>query len=114
MFAGTQAEVSDAFPAIIPFADEGQGAISRFATLNLVLRVSGGTSQNGLASAVGFIWDIQDNVNLRALYGDVNASIPEKNANNILGAGFFSGSMVASTQLTLTPIDNLDIGLNYA
>ena len=114
LFAGTSAEVSDAFPAIIPFSNEGQGAISRFATLNPVTRVSGGTSQTGLASATGFIWDIAKGIDLRALYGNVNASIPEKDANNILGAGFFSGSMVAGAQLTLTPSDNFDLGLNYA
>ena len=114
LFTGTSAEVSDAFPAIIPFSDEGQGAISRFATLNPVTRVSGGTSQTGLASAAGFIWGINDSIDFRALYGNVNAAIPEKDANNILGAGFFSGSMVAEAQLTLTPTDNFTLGLNYA
>ncbi len=114
LFAGTAAEASDAFPAIIPFSSEGQGAISRFATLNPVVRVSGGTSQTGLASAVGFIWGISDKVDLRALYGSVNASIPNEGATNILGAGFFSGSTVASAQLTVKPSSNFDIGLNYA
>lgn len=49
-------EVPDAFPAIVPFASEGRGAISRFATLNPVVRVSGGTSGTGLASAASFIF----------------------------------------------------------
>ncbi len=114
LFAGTAAEASDAFPAIIPFSSEGQGAISRFATLNPVVRISGGTSQTGLASAVGFIWGISDKVDLRALYGSVNASIPNEGATNILGAGFFSGSTVASAQLTFKPSSKFDIGLNYA
>ncbi|HBB34738.1 MAG TPA: S-layer protein [Cyanobacteria bacterium UBA8803] len=114
LFAGTAAEVSDAFPAIIPFSSEGQGAISRFATLNPVVRVSGGTSQTGLASAVGFIWGISDKIDLRALYGSVNAAIPEQGATNILGAGFFSGSTVAAAQLTVKPSKNFDIGINYA
>lgn len=114
LFGGTSAEVSDAFPAIIPFASEGQGAISRFATLNPVLRVSGGTSQTGLASAAGFIWGISDKLDFRALYGSVNAAIPNQGANNVLGAGFFSGSSVAAAQLTIKPSKSFDIGLNYA
>lgn len=114
LFAGTAAEVSDAFPAIVPFSSEGQGAISRFATLNPVLRVSGGTSQTGLASAVGFIWTPSPKFDLRALYGSVNAAIPGQDANNVLGAGFFSGSTVAAAQLTLKPTNSIDIGLNYA
>ncbi len=114
LFAGTQAEVSDAFPAIIPFASEGQGAISRFGGLNPVLRVSGGTTQTGLASAVGFIWNVSPKVDLRALYGNVNGSIPGKGANNPLGAGFFGGSSIVATQLTLKPAKTLDIGINYA
>jgi len=114
LFAGTAAEASDAFPAIIPFSSEGQGAISRFATLNPVARVSGGTSQNGLASAVGFIWNISDKVDLRALYGSVNAAIPGEGATNILGSGFFSGSTVAAAQVTLKPTNSIDVGINYA
>jgi len=114
LFAGTAAEASDAFPTIIPFADEGQGAVSRFAALNPVLRISGGTSQTGLASATGFIWNISDKIDWRALYASVNAAIPEKGDSNALGAGLFSGSMLASTQLTLKPRDNIDLGLNYA
>ena len=113
-FAGTAAEATDAFPTIIPFADEGQGAVSRFAALNPVLRVSGGTSQTGLASATGFIFNASDKIDWRALYASVNAAVPEKGDNNILGAGLFSGSMLASTQLTLKPTDNIDLGLNYA
>ncbi len=114
LFAGTAAEVSDAFPTIIPFSSEGQGAISRFATLNPVLRVSGGTSGTGLASTVGFIFTPSDSIDIRALYGNVNASFPGKEANNLLGAGFFDGSYVAATQITIKPTDTLDIGLNYA
>lgn len=121
LFAGTAAEVSDAFPAITPFADEGQEALSRFAGYNPVVRVSGGTSGTGLASAAGFIFNISDKIDLRALYGSVNANIPG-NASDILpnvsgtplGSGLFSGSSVISTQLTLKPTNSIDIGLNYA
>ena len=114
LFAGTAAEATDAFPTIVPFADEGQGAVSRFAALNPVLRVSGGTSQTGLASATGFIWNISDRIDWRALYASVNAAITEEGDNNVLGAGLFDGSILASTQLTFKPLDNIDIGLNYA
>ncbi len=121
LFAGTAAETSDAFPAITPFADDGQEAISRFAGYNPVVRVSGGTSETGLASAAGFIWSISDKVDLRAAYASVNANIPAKGPNilpgvsvNALGAGVFGGSSVEAVQLTLKPFKTLDIGLNYA
>ena len=114
LFAGPSAETTDAFPAIIPFSSEGQGAISRFATLNPVIRVSGGTSQDGLASAGGFIWNIADGVDWRALYASVSAPIPTAGPTNVLGAGLFNGSIVTATQVTLTPTENFDLGLNYA
>ncbi|MEH2023119.1 iron uptake porin [Nostoc sp.] len=122
LFAGTAAETSDAFPAITPFYGEGQESISRFGGLNPVLRVSGGTSGTGLASAAGFIFNISPNLDLRALYGSVNANLPQKSASEALpgvsttplGAGLFSGSSVVAAQLTLKPNRDLDIGLNYA
>lgn len=121
LFAGTAAEVSDAFPAITPFAGEGQEAISRFAGLNPVLRVSGGTSGSGLASAAGFILTPSKSLDFRALYGSVNANIPST-ADDILpgvsgtplGSGLFGGSTVAAAQLTFKPSKSIDIGLNYA
>lgn len=121
LFAGTGAETSDAFPAITPFYGEGQESISRFGNLNPVVRVSGGTSGSGLASAVGFIFNISDQLDLRALYGSVNANIPQ-NAPDIqpgvsgtpLGSGFFGGSSVIAAQLTFRPTSSIDIGLNYA
>lgn len=121
LFAGTAAETSDAFPAITPFASEGEGAVSRFAGYNPVVRLSGGTSGTGLASAAGFSWTISEKVTLAALYGNVNAAIPNQ-APNIapgvsgtpLGAGFFSGSSVVAAQLTIRPSKNFDVGLNYA
>ena len=121
LFAGTAAETTDAFPAITPFAGEGQEAISRFAGYNPVVRVSGGTSGTGLASAGGFIWNISDAINLTALYGSVNAAIPTKAPDVLpgvsgtpLGAGLFSGSTIAAAQLTIRPSKSIDIGLNYA
>ncbi|WP_293133974.1 iron uptake porin [Microcoleus sp. bin38.metabat.b11b12b14.051] len=116
LFAGPKAETSDAFQAITPFAGEGQESISRFGGYNPVVRVSGGTSGTGLASAGGFIWNLSKKINLTALYGSVNAALP----NNLgfpatpLGAGLFNGSTVAAAQLTIKPTSSIDIGLNYA
>jgi Carbohydrate-selective porin, OprB family/S-layer homology domain len=121
LFAGTSAEVSDAFPAITPFYGEGQEAISRFAGLNPVVRVSGGTSGSGLASAAGFIFNISKQLDLRALYASVNANIPESAPDIIpgvsgtpLGGGVFGGSSVVATQLTFRPSSSIDLALNYA
>ncbi|MBH8567000.1 carbohydrate porin [Nostoc sp. CENA67] len=121
LFAGTAAEVSDAFPAITPFYGEGQESISRFASLNPVVRVSGGTSGYGLASAAGFIFQISPQLDLRALYGSANANIPQRGADiqpgvsgTPLGSGVFGGSSVVAAQLTFKPTSSIDIGLNYA
>ena len=124
LFAGSNAETSDAFPAITPFASDTQGALSRFAGYNAAVRVSGGTSGTGLATALGFIWSPASWIDLRALYGSVNASLTNNvpldvdsfTAGNAtpLGAGLFSGSTVVAAQLTIRPTSTLDIGLNYA
>ncbi|MBD2774071.1 iron uptake porin [Iningainema tapete] len=122
LFAGTAAEVSDAFPVITPFYGEGQEAISRFAGLNPVVRVSGGTSGAGLASAAGFIFNISKQLDLRALYGSVNANLPTKSSTEAipgvsttpLGGGLFGGSSVIAAQVTFKPSNSIDIGLNYA
>jgi hypothetical protein len=121
LFAGPRVESTDAFAAITPFASEGQEAISRFAGYNPVVRLSGGTSQDGLASAVGFIWNVSKIANVAAFYASANASLPSKGPDVIpgvsstpLGAGFFSGSSIEAVQLTLKPTKSLDFGLNYA
>ncbi|NMG21604.1 iron uptake porin [Brasilonema bromeliae] len=121
LFAGTAVESSDAFPAITPFAGEGQEAVSRFAGLNPVVRLSGGTSGTGLASAAGFIFDISKQVDLRAFYASANANIPTSAADiqpgvsrTPLGAGVFGGSSIVATQLTFKPSSSLDIAFNYA
>ena len=117
LFAGTAAEVDDAFPAVVPFYGDGQESISRFGNMNPILRISGGTSGIGLASAAGFIWNISDTFDLRALYGSVNASLPNNgglSGGTPLGAGLFGGSYVAAAQLTIKPSPAIDIALNYA
>lgn len=121
LFAGTAAETSDAFPAILPFYGEGQESISRFAGLNPVVRISGGTSGSGLASAAGFIFNVSKQLDFRALYGSVNANLPSSApdiapgvSGTPLGSGLFSGSSVVAAQLTFKPMSTLDIGLNYA
>ncbi len=117
MFAGTNAEVTDAFPTISPFANEGQGAISRFGQgLNAAVRVSGGTSGTGLAAAGGLIWTLSDTTDFRALYGSVNAAVVSNLGfpGTPLGSGLFGGSSVIAAQLTVKPSPTVDIGLNYA
>jgi hypothetical protein len=116
LFAGPAAETTDAGFGVTPFYGEGQEAISRFAGVNPVARVSGGTSGSGLASAVGFIWNISDSLNLRALYGSVNANLASDQGfpATPLGAGFFNGSTVAEAQLAFKPSQSIDVALNYA
>jgi hypothetical protein len=116
-FAGTSAEVSDAFPSVLPWASEGQGAISRFASLPAAQRVSGGTSQTGLAAAAGVIFNISDAIDFRALYGSVNANLPGNRGlggGTPLGAGIGGGSYVAAAQLTVKPSQAFTVALNYA
>lgn len=120
MFVGSNVEATDALGSIASFADESQGAISRFATTdNAVMRVSGGTSGIGLASAGGAIWNISDSVDLTAFYGSVNAQVAENNGltgtpPTPLGAGLFGGSYVISSQLTADLTESLTFRFNYA
>jgi hypothetical protein len=116
-FVGPAAEVDDAFPTIVPFYGDSQEGVSRFGQMNPILRISGGTSDIGLATAAGIIWNISDAVDFRALYGSVNANLPFNGklaGGTPLGAGLFGGSYVAAAQLTLKPSKSLDVALNYA
>ncbi|MGB7413496.1 MAG: iron uptake porin, partial [Thermosynechococcaceae cyanobacterium] len=118
-FVFPKAETTDAFPQIIPWSSESQGAISRFAGVNPVVRQSGGTSGVGLASGLGFIWKPSDKVNLTALYGSVSAPIVtgDLSTGNALGSGFLpsdQSSYIAAAQLTFSPTKNLDTALNVA
>jgi len=115
-FVGTGAEVDDAFPAIVPFYGDAQEGISRFGQMNPILRISGGTSGIGLASAAGLIWNVSNAIDFRVLYGSVNANLPSNLGfpGTPLGAGLFGGSYVAAAQLTIKPSPAFDIALNYA
>lgn len=118
-FVFPKAETTDAFPQIIPWASESQGAVSRFAGVNPVVRQSGGTSGVGLASGLGFIWNPSSKVNLTALYASVSAPIAsgDLSTGNALGSGLLpndKSSFVAAAQLTLKPTKKLDAALNFA
>ena len=118
-FVFPKAETTDAFPQIIPWESESQGAVSRFAGVNPVVRQSGGTSGVGLASGAGFIWNPSSKVNLTALYGSVSAPLSsgDLSTGNALGSGLFpsdKSSFVAAAQLTVKPTNNLDAALNFA
>ncbi|MEH1902115.1 MAG: iron uptake porin [Nostoc sp.] len=116
VFAATNAEITDVFPAITPYASDSQGAISRFAGYNAAVRITGGTSGTGLLAGVGFLWNPSQQVGLRVIYGNGTSSLPEDRSllNTPLGGGFFNGTGALAAQLTLKPISNLDIGINYA
>lgn len=53
---------------------------------------------------------------MRALYATVTAPLPVNQGfpGTPLGAGLFNGSFIVATQLTLKPVDTLDVGLNYS
>ncbi len=116
LFAGPALESTDAGFGVTPFYSEGQEAISRFAGVNPVARISGGTSETGVASAAGFIWNIASGVDLKAFYGSVNANLPVNQGfpGTPLGAGLFNGSTVVEAQLDFKPTRNLDLALDYA
>jgi hypothetical protein len=118
-FVFPKAETTDAFPQIIPWESESQGAVSRFAGVNPVVRQSGGTSGVGLATGAGLIWNPSSKVNLTALYGSVSAPLAsgDLSTGNALGSGLFpndKSSFVAAAQLTFRPTKTLDAALNFA
>ncbi|WP_375466802.1 iron uptake porin [uncultured Nostoc sp.] len=116
VFAGTNAEITDVFPAITPYASDSQGAISRFAGYNAAVRITGGTSGTGLLAGAGFLWNPSKQVGLGVIYGSGSAPISEDRGllNTPLGGGFFNGTQAIAAQLTLKPISTIDIGINYA
>ncbi len=123
-FAFVKAETTDAFPQIIPWASEGQGALSRFAGVNPIVRLTTGTSGIGVPSGFGFIWNPNSKVNLTALYGVAGAGNPglvatalDGSAGTPLGSGFFPNnrnSFIAAAQATFSPLKTLDLALNFS
>ncbi|AFY62310.1 iron uptake porin [Synechococcus sp. PCC 6312] len=123
-FAFVKAETTDAFPQIIPWAGEGQGALSRFAGVNPIVRLTTGTSGIGVPSGLGFIWNPNSKVNLTALYGVAGAANPglvptalDGSAGTPLGSGFFpsnQNSFIAAAQATFSPLKTLDLALNFS
>ncbi len=110
-FAGTNAEVTDAFPQISPLFNDAQGSVSRFGTAAAITRLSGGTSGFGLASAGGVIWLPSKEWDVRGLYGSINASVP---GTSVVGGGLFGGSTILATQVTYKPSSDLALAFNYA
>jgi hypothetical protein len=74
VFAATNAEITDVFPAITPYASDSQGAISRFAGYNAAVRITGGTSGSGLLAGAGFLWNPSKQVGLGVIYGNCYSS----------------------------------------
>ncbi len=70
VFAATNAEITDVFPTITPYASDSQGAISRFAGYNAAVRITGGTSGSGLLAGAGFLWNPSKQVGLGVIYGN--------------------------------------------
>ncbi len=75
-FVAPKVETTDAFPTVLRFYGEGSEAVSRWGQVNLILRLSTGTSGVGVASAVGFIWNANDWSNWILAYASANAQQP--------------------------------------
>jgi hypothetical protein len=121
-FVFPKAEVTDAFPQIIPWASDSQGAISRFSGVNPVARLTTGTSGVGLPSGFGFIWSPSKIVNITGLYGSGGAANPTLGSgpfpgNTPLGSGFFPNdetSFIGALQATFKPNSKFDAAFNFA
>ncbi|MBV6626606.1 MAG: iron uptake porin [Rivularia sp. (in: Bacteria)] len=81
---------------------EGE-AISSFAQRNPIIGIGSGTG------GVGFDWQINNRISLQGVYSSQFPSFPtDKNVG-----GLFGGRQTLGTQLTVTPVNNIDVGLNY-
>lgn len=81
----------------------GFGPLSRFAQRNPIQNIGGD------GAGVGFDWQIVDWVSLQGVY-------TSNRANDPVNGGLFGGENGGTTvgaQLTLAPLSNLDIALNY-
>ncbi|MEO0686468.1 MAG: iron uptake porin, partial [Cyanobacteria bacterium J06649_11] len=91
------------FRGINPLEGSGEGAISAFGQRNPILGIGSGTG------GVGFDWQINDRMSLQGVY---SAQFPSFPSSKEVG-GLFGGRQTLGTQLTLTPVDNIDFGLHY-
>lgn len=87
------------------YESAGQGAISAFAQRNPILGL--GNTQAGL----GFDWQISDRVSLQAVYSAGNGF--DSAANTTGSGGIFTGPSTIGVQLSMIPVDRLDITLYY-
>ena len=81
---------------------EGE-AISAFAQRNAIIGIGSGTG------GIGFDWQINNRMSLQGVYSAQFPSFPtDKNVG-----GLFGGRQTLGTQLTVTPANDIDVGLHY-
>ncbi|MEM6400767.1 MAG: iron uptake porin [Cyanobacteria bacterium P01_D01_bin.116] len=94
---------SSTFRGINPLEGSGEGAISAFAQRNPIIGIGSGTG------GVGFDWQINNRMSLQGIYSAQFPSFPgDKNVG-----GLFGGRQTLGGQLTLTPVNDIDVGLHY-
>ncbi len=94
---------SSTFRGINPLEGSGEGAISAFAQRNPILGVGSGTG------GIGFDWQINNRMSLQGVYSSQFPNFPtDKNVG-----GFFGGRQTLGTQLTVTPVNDVNVGLHY-
>ena len=81
---------------------EGE-AISAFAQRNAIIGIGSGTG------GIGFDWQINNRMSLQGVY---SAQFPSFPADKNVG-GLFGGRNTLGAQLTVTPVDDIDVGLHY-
>jgi hypothetical protein len=87
------------------YENAGQGAISAFAQRNPILGL--GNTQAGL----GIDWQISDRASLQAVYSAGNGF--NSAASAVDSGGLFNGPSTIGVQLSLIPVDRLDVTLYY-
>ena len=91
------------FRGISPLEGSSDGAISLFGQRNPILSIGNGSG------GIGFDWQISDRISLQGVY---SAEIPNFPGNSNQG-GLFGGRYTAGAQLSLAPINNIDVGIHY-
>ena len=77
----------------------GSGPLSLFAQRNPILSIGNGDT------GIGFDWQILERLSLQGVYAVSDANRPD--------VGIFEGDRTLGFQLTASPFDSLNIGLNY-